>query len=164
VTFRSLRTRGSARDALCSRVCGSYSGRAGDPDYHFNEALRLGNYRTLLGVPMLREGTPIGVVTLTRLGSAAFTEKQIELVATLRPGSHSIENVRLSKRGSAHARTGGVAGELRRRAGPAGADRKACLARPIRRRLLARLVVHGAGLSNLAEFIDQPPPTVRRNY
>ena len=42
-----------------------------DPDYHFDEALRLGKYRTLLGVPMLREGTPIGVVALTRSGAAA---------------------------------------------------------------------------------------------
>jgi GAF domain-containing protein len=82
-----------------------------DPDYHFNEALRLGNYRTLLGVPMLREGTPIGVVTLTRSEPRPFTAKQIELVATFADqAAIAIENVRLFE--SVEARTKELAASL----------------------------------------------------
>jgi two-component system NtrC family sensor kinase len=82
-----------------------------DPDYHFNEALRLGNYRTLLGVPMLREGTPIGVVTLTCSEARPFTEKQIELVATFADqAAIAIENVRLFE--SVEARTRELAASL----------------------------------------------------
>jgi len=82
-----------------------------DPDYKLAEVQKLGNYRTALGVPLLREGETIGVIGLLRSEVRPFADKQIELAITFADQAViAIENVRLFE--SVEARTRELAKSL----------------------------------------------------
>jgi GAF domain-containing protein len=68
-----------------------------DPEYKRMDIATAGNYRSVLSVPMLRDGAPIGVLSLSRVGEARpFSAKQIELVTVFADQAViAIENVRL---------------------------------------------------------------------
>jgi GAF domain-containing protein len=95
IPIRAERGTASGRALVEGRVIHIADVKA-DPEYTLVEAPRLGDFRTALSVPMLREGISIGVLALTRSEVQPFTDQQIELVTTFADqASIAIENVRL---------------------------------------------------------------------
>jgi two-component system NtrC family sensor kinase len=67
-----------------------------DPEYRATRYQELAGYRSVLSVPLVRDGTTIGLFGLGRAEVRPFTDKQIELVTTFADQAViAIENVRL---------------------------------------------------------------------
>src|SRR5215471_17217342 len=90
-----------------------------DPEYTYQVPAKKAGYRTFIAVPLMREGNPIGVLTMGRKSVAPFTDKQIELVSTFADQAViAIQNVRLFDEVQARTRELSEALEQQKRNAP----------------------------------------------
>ena len=82
--------------ALLERIPVQIPDVQADPEYEFSEAQELTGFRTVLAVPLMRDGVPLGTIGLWKTEVAPFTDNQIELLTTFADQAViAIENVRL---------------------------------------------------------------------
>src|SRR5262245_5826215 len=111
-TFRGSATRGSTWGrAVLDRAVVHIPDVTMDSDYEHMDVARADNYRSVLAAPLLRQGIPIGAISVAR--HSPFSVKQIELVKTFADQAViAIENVRLFK--ELEARNADLTGALAR--------------------------------------------------
>ncbi len=99
-------TRGSASGrAVLERRTVHIADATADPEYTWQAGQKAGRFRTLLSVPLMRHGEPIGAIAMQRYEVEPFEEKQIELVTTFADQAViAIENVRLFEEVQARTR------------------------------------------------------------
>ncbi|MGH6742419.1 MAG: GAF domain-containing protein, partial [Bradyrhizobium sp.] len=91
----------SGRDTLVGRVAlearpVQIADAWNDPEYRASEDARIGNVRSMLGVPLVRDGELIGTFALARDHVETFSDREIDLVRTFADQAViAIENVRL---------------------------------------------------------------------
>ncbi len=88
--------RSVAARAMLERAVVQIPDVTADPDYALSAMAKAGGYASAVGVPILRDGLPIGSIAVTRVRSGLLPERQIELLKTFADqAAIAIENARL---------------------------------------------------------------------